>query len=198
MEKQNNQQSAKKRNVGLIVVVTATVLVSICLICVGVVIDLRISEQEIDSGMATTSETAIYDEFAGKSYQASDGSVIYFEEDGGFIWYQDDSNHSDNYYSGTFNVYLAGKAEDYIVNELSDYGVTREELASYYERNAESEFFAKEHFCCLVLHTQELMIGGENQADEPYDKNYMGFYSDGYYDAANMASGQYAYFTRVE
>lgn len=199
MENQNKQQPVKKSNVGLIIAIVITVIfVLSCLLCGAGVVVLRILGQDYDSTIENTLGTAILDEFAGEKYQASDGSVIYFEEDGGFIWYQDDSNHTDNYYSGTFDVYLAGEAEDYIVNELNEYGVTREELSDYYERNAENGFYSEENFCCLVLHTEALITGGENQADEPYDKNYMGFYSDGYYDAANMSSGQYAYFTLVE
>ena len=138
------------------------------------------------------------DEFTGNSFRASDGSVIYFEEEGGFVWYQDDSDHSDNYYSGTYDVYFGEEAEDYIVNDLAEYGVTEEELEDYYESNITNDLLIRQHLCCIVLHTEELIIGGENQRDEPYDKNYMGFYQNGFFDGAYMEAAEYAYFTLIE
>lgn len=135
------------------------------------------------------------DPFAGKSFVLGDNSVIYFEVDGTFIWYQDDANHEDYYYKGTYDSYQAEFAESYIVTYLEEYGVTEEELAEYYQRNEDSELFAEENFTCLVLHNESAIIEGEEQFTEPYDTNYMGFYMDGYYDAANMASGEYATFT---
>lgn len=193
MENRNNEQPTQKRNVGMIV---AAILVLICVIGIGVV--LHHLGQDNDSKTADKSITEAGDIFNEKSYQVSDGSTIYFEEDGEFVWYQDDSNHGDNYYAGTFEVYLADDAEDYIVNELTDYGVTKEQLDDYYERNEESEIYREENFCCLVLHTEELIMEGKNYADESYDKHYMGFYCDGYYDAAAMDSGQYVSFTLIE
>ena len=135
------------------------------------------------------------DPFASKSFEAGDGSVIYFEADGSFVWYQDDADHEDYYYVGTYDCYRAEFAESYIVTYLGEYGVTEEELADYYDRNADSEFYTEDNFTCLVLHNESAICDGEEKITEPYDTNYMGFYMDGYYDAANMGSGEYAAFT---
>lgn len=135
------------------------------------------------------------DPFAGKSFAMGDESVIYFEEDGNFVWYRDDANHDDYYYTGTYDCYRAEFAESYIVTYLGEYGVTEEELADLYERNEDSELYSEENFTCLVLHNVSAIVEGEEKVTEPYDTNYMGFYLDGYYDAANMASGEYATFT---
>lgn len=135
------------------------------------------------------------DPFAGKSFVLGDNSVIYFDVDGSFVWYQDDANHDDNYFVGTYDAYRAELAESYIVTYLGEYGVTEEELTGFYDRNENSELYTEENFTCLVLHNESAICGGEEQITEPYDTNYMGFYMDGYYDAANMAGGEYAAFT---
>lgn len=135
--------------------------------------------------------------FDGHSYQAGDGSVIYFEDDS-FIWYKDDSDHENNYYTGTYDAYFAEEARNYILYDLSAFGVTEEELDDYFDRNEDDDFFTEENFCCLVLHNESLIMDGEEQITEAYDSPYMGFYADGYYDAANMRSGEYYSFTIVE
>ncbi len=158
----------------------------------------RISEAEAAvETEETESVTNVSEEdpFAGSAFVLGDASVIYFETDGSFVWYQDDENHDDNYFVGTYDVYRAEFAESYIVTYLGEYGVTEDELAALYERNEDSELYNDENFTCLVLHNESGICDGEEQITEPYDTNYMGFYMDGYYDAANMASGQYAEFT---
>lgn len=210
------QQPPKKNNTGLIVLVVAIFLAMICFVGVIFVIGMRVLNQYKYSELTVTEisdaeiegedvpileeETgfSITDEFTGNSFRASDGSVIYFEEEGSFVWYQDDSDHSDNYYSGTYDVYFGEEAEDYIVNDLAEYGVTEEELEDYYERNITKDLLIRQHLCCIVLHTEELIIGGGNQRDEPYDKNYMGFYQNGFFDGAYMEAAEYAYFTLIE
>lgn len=143
----------------------------------------------------TGKNVAESDPFAGNAFVMGDESVIYFEKDGTFVWYKDDSDHEDYYYTGTYDSYQAELAESYIVTYLGEYGVTEEELAGYYERNEDSEFYSQENFTCLVLHNESAICDGKEQLVEPYDTNYMGFYMDGYYDAANMASGEYVAFT---
>lgn len=135
------------------------------------------------------------DPFAGEAFEASDGSVIYFEEDGTFIWYQDDTDHEDYYFVGTYDCYRAEFAESYIVEYLGEYGVTEDELDDFYDMNGDSELYSDENFTCLVLHNESSICEGEEQITTPYDTNYMGFYLDGYYDGANMASGNYVSFT---
>lgn len=149
-------------------------------------------EPETAEGAGDVSEE---DPFAGKSFVMGDESVIYFEADGTFVWYQDDEDHEDDYFVGTYDCYRAEFAQSYIVTYLGEYGVTEEELADLYERNEDSDLYTDDNFTCLVLHNESAISDGEEQITEPYDTNYMGFYMDGYYDAANMASGQYATFT---
>ena len=44
-----------------------------------------------------------YYDFVGHVFEGNDGSMLYLNEDGSFTWYQDDSNHDDNYYNGYYN-----------------------------------------------------------------------------------------------
>lgn len=136
--------------------------------------------------------------FTGCRFQCGDGSMIYFEEDGSFIWYQSDEDHDDNYYTGTYDVYMGEDAYDYIIYDLSEYGITEEELDDYFDRNEDSDFYQKENMCCLVLHNEELFMDGKLQDYAANERHYMGFFEDGYFDAANMESGEYASFTLTE
>lgn len=132
--------------------------------------------------------------FAGNSYSAGDDSVIYFQEDGTFEWYLSVDDTSDNYFKGTYDVYFDKSALEYITEDLSDYGVTSDELHEFFIQNADNDFYQMSNLCCLVLHNDEGMMDGriERMGRDSY---YMGFYQDGYFDAANMATGNYAQFT---
>ena len=134
------------------------------------------------------------DPFAGKEYVAGDDSVIYFAQDGSFLWYQDDENHEDNYYQGTYIAYRGQQANDVLLYELTEYGVTEEELDAYFARNEGDDFYAKENFTVLILRTEHAIIGGSDAVEEPYERHYMGFFYEGDFDAANMDSGEYALF----
>ena len=152
-------------------------------------------EYDYDSDNELTTQ----DPFAGKRYKAGDDSVIYFEEDGTYIWYQDDTDHSDNYYAGRYEAYVADDAEDYIVNDLSEYAFTQEEMDDYFARNADSDLFQKENMVCFVLYAEERIVEGEDVTDDAEATTpYMGFLKDGYLDAANMKTLNYVIFTECE
>ena len=136
-----------------------------------------------------------YYDFVGHVFEGNDGSMLYLNEDGSFTWYQDDSNHDDNYYNGYYNLYTQYDAEGRLTEELTEYGITKEELDEYYERN--SHDCGVEDLVVLELYTTEMFADGEQKTEEDYNpaKHYYGFYYEGYYDAANMDSANYAGFT---
>lgn len=142
-----------------------------------------------------TAENTKLAEFVGEKYTAEDGSAIYFEEDGTFAWYQSDENHEDNYYSGEYELYFAGEAVDYVVDELQ-FGVTRDEMDAYFERNKGDEFYNEENFCFMVLNNKVFMMDGQKTESDSRLSYYMGFYAEGYFDAANMSTGNYIGFTK--
>lgn len=111
-----------------------------------------------------------------------------------FTWYKTKDVYTDNYFKGTYVYYIGTSAVNYITNELSNYGVTKEELQGVFDRNEE---YNEDNFVVLVLqHTGGTIEG------KPYEKNtidpYYGFLlNDGtYLDIANMNSASYYVFTK--
>ena len=113
-----------------------------------------------------------------------------------FIWYEDDAVHEDHYVTGTYDAYRAELAESYLMTYLGVYGKTEEELAERYQGIKKDGTYTKEDFVCLVLHNESVIAEGTEQATEPYDTNYMGYYINESYDAVNMADGAAASFGR--
>ena len=160
--------------------------------------DAKLPEEEVTENAQETETHGANEEnpFAGNSYVMGDGSVIYLEADGTFIWYQDDAVHEDHYVTGTYDAYRAELAESYLMIYLGVYGKTEEELAERYQGIKKDETYTKEDFICLVLHNESVIAEGKEQAAEPYDTNYMGYYVNESYDAVNMADGAAASFVR--
>ena len=139
------------------------------------------------------------DPFSGGAYRCGDDSVIYFSPDGTFYWYQDDSDHSMNYYMGTFGVHMGDAAEDYITEDLSELGVEKSELGDLLDRYEELGY-EDDMFCCLSLHNEKMIDeNGETVTDfDAGDSNYMGFYIDHSYEGVRMETGIDVSFTLVE
>lgn len=129
-------------------------------------------------------------------YTCTDESEIVFH-DGDFFWYQEAGERDDNYIYGTYEIYYKEEEEEYFYNELSEHGFTKSELEDYYERNEGSELYNESNFCVMILHNEGACIDG---AEEEYmhDTPYFGFYKDGYYEAVNLNTYNYAYFTKQE
>lgn len=137
----------------------------------------------------TVATSVIYD----YNWQASqDESLMVCEEDGSFKYYQSADDMTDNYYEGTYEFYVGDNAVDYITSELSDYGLTEDELEEIFKRNDE---YNEENFVCLVLNNESCIIDGENQIQSSYKTPYYGFYLEEngktYLDIANMNTGNY-------
>lgn len=186
----------KNRVFGIVGIVTSCVGIILGIIVIVAIVQYGTVDYhvEVNGESIVSSDDVTEDCFAGKSFVAGDGSVIYFYEDGSFYWYQDDAVHEDNYYAGTYGAYQGDDAVSYITEELSEYAVTEDELEDYFDRNSDSDLYTRENCTALTLRTEEAIIDGSNQVDEPYEGHYMGFMADGYYDAANMDSGEYASF----
>lgn len=158
------------------------------------------AQQYLDKyGTAEEEEDSVFDtdidSFAGKEYVVEDDSVIYFGEDQTFVWYLDDEEHEDNYYQGSYLTYRGVHARDVLVSEMTEYGVTDEELEEYFERNTGDDFYSEENFTLLILQREYAIVDGSVVEEDLYDRHYMGFLNDGYYDAVNMDSAEYVLFT---
>ncbi len=90
-----------------------------------------------------------------------------------FKYYKDKNNLTDYYYTGHYKLYIGEEAIDYVVNDLSDYEVTKSEINDFIDRNEE---YTKENFVCLVLENEECIIGGKNTAEKTVTTPYYGFY----------------------
>lgn len=55
-----------------------------------------------------------------------DGSLVIIDDDMEFVWYQDASDRSINYFGGPCEVYYGEAAYDYITNDYAEGGVYRE------------------------------------------------------------------------
>lgn len=137
------------------------------------------------------------DVLSNRLFQMNDDSALYLYNDGTYLWYQNDAVKDDNYFSGTFEVYSADAAEDYLENDLSEYGITKEKLHDYYQRNSEDKFFEKENLCCLVMKCNLRYINGE-EIDDGSTIPYFGFSDGKNYDLANMNTGNYLKIKNVE
>lgn len=136
-------------------------------------------------------------DFAGKKYLGTDGSALELKEDGSFVWYQSEDNHEDNFFTGVYQLYFDKEGVDYVINGLPQFGLTEEKLLKYFFRNRGSDLYNIKNFCCLVIENQKLIMEGEDKNIKSYNTYYMGFFKDGYLEAANMQTGNYVRFNRA-
>ena len=135
--------------------------------------------------------------FYGKVFTFSDGSTLYFNYNGTYLWYKDKNVTNDNYFEGTYVVDSGADASDKITNEFSSYGVTNEELERLYLMNEGSEF-TQDNLICIVMTSQKRIINKVDVLKEDDVVPYMGFYDGESYSLANMESGNDLTITSVE
>lgn len=148
----------------------------------------------------TSQETEIqinYNEIIqNTSWTASgDGSCMMFTDDVNYFWYKDRDTTDDNYFAGTYQFYMGESAVEHITVDLSEYGVTEEELQSIFDG---SDDYDLENFVCMTVEENSVIINGEEQLTESRMNSYFGFMlNDGtYLDIANMTTGTYYGFTK--
>ena len=126
--------------------------------------------------------------------EQNDGSYLVFKS-GAFTYYKDKNDKDNYFYTGHYKFYTGQDALDYVTEDLSDYGITKEEMQGVFDRN---EKYDLSNFVCLVLENEECIIDGENTLDKTVVSPYYGFYlNDGVnkaLDMANMNTGTYFYF----
>lgn len=127
---------------------------------------------------------------------ASDGSEAVFTETE-INWYKDSEDHSDNYYSGTYEFYIGEDAIDYVTQDLSEYGITKSELKTLFDKNPE---YSKDNFVVFDIRYDEFIMDGEEQVIARPLSPWYGFILEDntYLDVANMNTGTYYKFTKSE
>lgn len=129
------------------------------------------------------------DVFSGRILIMGDGSALYLFNDGTYTWYQEDTVKDDNFYSGTFKVYNADAARDYMVNDLEEYEIDGEELDDYFQRNIGDTFYVQENLYCLAMDCNYRLVGGVETTAEEDIIPYCGFSDGESYDMTNLYTG---------
>lgn len=128
------------------------------------------------------------------SWVDSDSSEMVFTEDR-LNWYQSEADYTDNYYTGSYALYVGEDAVEYITTTLSSYGVTKDELESVFENN---ENYSVSNFIVIDVIYDSTVIGGVTSVPTNPHTPYFGFVlEDGtFLDIANMNTGSYLSFAK--
>lgn len=124
-----------------------------------------------------------------------DNSQWVFGVDKTFHWYQTKGQTDDNYFAGTYEVYIGQDAINYLTSELSNYGITEKSIKQVIANNQE---YTLNNFLCLSCVNQSFMLRGEEQLSKDVVSSYFGFLlaNDTYLDIVNMTTGTYYGFTK--
>ena len=97
--------------------------------------------------------------------------------------------------SGEYEVYRGEEAIEYITEELSEYGVTKSELKSLFNR---SDLYDESTFVVFDIRYDKFVVSGEQRDIERPLVPWFGFVleDDTYLDVANMNTSTYYKFTK--
>lgn len=110
----------------------------------------------------------------GYSWIGEDSSVLYLNKDNSYTWYQSDTIHDDNFYTGNYEVYTGIDAINYITDNLKEYGMTEEEQKSIFQ-NSEYEL---DDYYLLILNCRKIVINGVEQVPQKPQLIYYGLYDE--------------------
>lgn len=130
------------------------------------------------------------------TWLSDDGSEVIFTEDR-IDWYHDPDNHEDFYYSGAYVFYIGEAAIEYITQDLSDYGITREKLERQFSASDEHDV---SNFVVFDIRYDRWVLFGQEQTIERPLVPWYGYIldDDTRLDVANMNTGTYYPFFKVE
>ena len=139
-------------------------------------------------------DEADFFDIKGYSWKGDDNSFLYLNQDNSYVWYQDDHDHQNNFYLGTFEVYNGNDAIEYITNHLAEYGITEKEQQDLFQNGK----YDLEDYYLLILNCSKTMLNGQEQNFSNGSKvHYYGFYNEDTkrLDLINMNTGNKAGFT---
>lgn len=174
-------------------IIVAVLIGIVCVLVVGIMMAILYRQFAKKQQKAAAPQTNI---LAGTSWIAdNDGSQWVFDEDQSFHWYQTKEVTDDNYYAGTYEFHIGQDAITYLTNELSEYGVTEEEIQKVISGNGE---YTRDNFVCFSTTNQSFMIDGQEQLSDEMVTSYFGFLLQNgtYLNIANMNTGTYYGFTK--
>lgn len=158
---------------------------------------------ELPVDIRRVTETAIFDigtkdYVSGNQFLASDGSELWLQDDGTFMYYLYADDHDFGYVTGTYTIYYGQEAIDAIAG-MTEYGMTEEELESvlandmngytpggtsifqYFsddegDTGAEGYHVCKDTFYAMEIYNKEMVIGDEVTQAAGNRVLYLGYY----------------------
>ena len=133
-----------------------------------------------------------------------DGSYMVFNrKNKTFTYYMTYLDTSDNYYSGHYTIYYGKEAFNYITKDLSDLGITKDELRQIIRSN---DMYDEDNLILICCDHEEKITGGTSQDAEPWTIHYCGFYLQSdqngktmdVLDLTNMEAASYITFIRED
>ena len=126
----------------------------------------------------------------------NDESYLVFDSSEDFHYYKEYGEEDDNYYIGTYEVYVGEDAYEYVTEDLAEYYVSEEDLDDTFARN---EKYDLDNFICIVLNNDYAIVDGEYTEVDSKKTPYFGFFmvvdNEVALDIANMNTGTYFLFT---
>jgi len=135
-------------------------------------------------------------------YTANDNSYLILEEYGkkdNFKWYESREVLDNNYYLGTYSIYIGDEAAKFITEEKSCYGVTKDEL----ERVTNKDY---SNLIVMYVNYSDIIIDGESKIaefnnsidkDNPKSMTYYGQYTENNLYLYNMMNANQLTFTKI-
>jgi len=185
------------------------IVIGIVCICINIILTFILSLAAIGILLKNIDTSAVYndsvsedsgtktDSIYGKIITFGDGSTLYFNKDGTYSWYKDDFVKDDNYFEGTFVAVSGVDAKVKIVNELSSYGITADELEQFCEAN-EDNGYTQDNLICIVMTCSKRIVDKKDVTKANDTISYMGFYDGENYTLANMDTRTYLTIESVE
>ena len=134
-------------------------------------------EKKEKKELETTKEATVEkDVLAGTAWNSdNDNSYWVFNEDKTFYWYKDKGVTDDNYFGGTYELYVGESVLDFIYDGDPDLeGVTKEELLEGFN---ESDDYKIEDFLYFEATYNTYMLDGVEQLSQETKNSYYGFFS---------------------
>lgn len=180
-------------------------------------------EAEVKEQIAIIRESLLFrtgdqDFISSNTFLLDGSSQLCLKDDKSFYFYQSETNHSQNYYVGTYDVYYGQEAFDFL-DQKKDYAGTKENLekillkdmggytlktnslldiaAALYPdlQNEEDTGYrvCRDTFYVVVLHNDHVVLTNGETKDGGYDTTYVGYYIPelNMVDMANPATGGY-------
>ena len=109
---------------------------------------------------------------SGEKWKTSNGTLLDLKEDNTFRWYNSADDLTDNYYEGTYEVYIGQEAVDKLCS-IEEYGITEES-----QKKTINEYTDNiNYYYCVMLSNEKCMQAGEDTLEEKTSTPYYGFYS---------------------